>query len=337
MAIVINVTVPTPIEVTLTPLGGVGPQGPTGPAGSGGGGGGMTVIDITTDTTVDATWPGSFIQGDSADPFIVTIAAFADVPIETGAHTWLCQAGAGQITVAPADGVTLFSQHDDQFATVRQHAVVELVKVDTDTWRMFGQTAAPAPLITGTPTLEYVGDQLVWTIDYNPAATLVTDVVYNSVDDFDGGNYYDWLVPQDHPDTLPADPLSGRFVWLYFGASLAGASTQAHTNAVDLTAVTPADAAPTAFSVTPLASLSGIAGVCKSGYTDGYPAPTYSGQWQVSTDDGATYTPTGDPVTFSATGNSLNSALPSGLCKCTVTATNTSGSLDADSNVITVT
>ena len=70
----------------------------------------------------------------------LTVPTNANVAFPTGTQILLYQGGAGQITIGGA-GVTLRSQ-GTKLKTNGQYAVVGLLKVNTDEWVVFGNTAA---------------------------------------------------------------------------------------------------------------------------------------------------------------------------------------------------
>lgn len=80
---------------------------------------------------------GKIVDCDNANPFTLTIPANASVGFPVGTQILIRQKGAGQVTVTPADGVTLQSVGgaDKSF---EQHSVAGLVKLAEDTWLLCG-------------------------------------------------------------------------------------------------------------------------------------------------------------------------------------------------------
>lgn len=76
----------------------------------------------------------------NASPITLTIPTNATVAFPTGTQILLYQGGAGQVTVGGA-GVTIRSQ-GSKLKLYGQYAVAGLLKVGTDEWVMFGNTAA---------------------------------------------------------------------------------------------------------------------------------------------------------------------------------------------------
>jgi hypothetical protein len=73
-------------------------------------------------------------------PVTVTIPANSSVPFAIGAQIVIAQTGAGQVSIAPAVGVTLYSaQNKRKLAEI--YAVASLVKLGTDTWILTGNLA----------------------------------------------------------------------------------------------------------------------------------------------------------------------------------------------------
>jgi hypothetical protein len=72
------------------------------------------------------------------DPVVVTVPAEADVPFPIGARVHLEQADAQEVSVAGDCGVTVLIPAGANPNTEVQHAVMHLVKVDADTWLLYG-------------------------------------------------------------------------------------------------------------------------------------------------------------------------------------------------------
>ena len=76
----------------------------------------------------------------NASAITLTIPTNATVAFPTGTQILLYQGGAGQVTVGGA-GVTIRSQ-GTKLKLFGQYAVAGLLKVGTDEWVLFGNTAA---------------------------------------------------------------------------------------------------------------------------------------------------------------------------------------------------
>lgn len=75
----------------------------------------------------------------NASAITLTVPTNASVAFPTGTQILVYQAGAGQVTVAGA-GVTLRSS-GSRLKTFGQYAVIGLLKIATDEWVVFGNTA----------------------------------------------------------------------------------------------------------------------------------------------------------------------------------------------------
>lgn len=67
----------------------------------------------------------------------ITVPANATTPFRVGATIMVRQAGAGQVTLSAADGVTLNTS--ETLNTRKQHATIALTKVATDEWDVTGE------------------------------------------------------------------------------------------------------------------------------------------------------------------------------------------------------
>jgi hypothetical protein len=103
-----------------------------------------TVRDIvtvggTTDTLA-LTDRDRYIRYTSGSAVTVTVPANATVAFPVGTEIHLRQAGAGQVTVAAAGGVTINTSETLLLRT--QHATVTLIKVGTNEWDIMGELEA---------------------------------------------------------------------------------------------------------------------------------------------------------------------------------------------------
>ncbi len=116
--------------------GATGPAGPTGPS--------STTYALTTQSTTSYTLQlsdaGSFITTTNASAVTITVPVNASVAFPTGTKIVLFQQGTGQVTVAPAAGVTLQANPGTKIAT--QYGGAELIKLATNTWAVVGRLAA---------------------------------------------------------------------------------------------------------------------------------------------------------------------------------------------------
>lgn len=69
----------------------------------------------------------------------ITVPTNAAVAFVTGTEIELCRAGAGEVTIAAAGGVTILSS-GNRMRIAEQHGSVVLKKTDTNTWRLIGGT-----------------------------------------------------------------------------------------------------------------------------------------------------------------------------------------------------
>lgn len=81
---------------------------------------------------------GKLVTLDNASAITVTVPTNASVAYATGAIINLQQIGAGQVTVAPASGVTI---NGTGTKTRAQWSAASLVKTATDTWTLIGDLA----------------------------------------------------------------------------------------------------------------------------------------------------------------------------------------------------
>jgi hypothetical protein len=110
--------------------------------GSGGGGSGPTpalvipVPDPTFQPALNQT--GAYFYCTEATGCAIAIPAFADVAFPVGSMLTFEQAAAGPLTFTGASGVDINVAPTHLAATVDQHAVVQLIKVASDTWTIYG-------------------------------------------------------------------------------------------------------------------------------------------------------------------------------------------------------
>jgi hypothetical protein len=98
-------------------------------------------IEAVTGTyTLDLADTGKYLRSTSASDYALTVPANATVAFQVGSHIDLIQAGAGQVTITPAVGVTINAAPG--YKTATQWAAVTLIKVDTNEWDLIGNLAA---------------------------------------------------------------------------------------------------------------------------------------------------------------------------------------------------
>lgn len=94
-----------------------------------------------TSYTAVLTDQGKLITLSNASGITFTIPLNSSVAFPTGTKITLMQLGAGQVTVTPTGGVTRNAKSSHTKIS-GQYGVVTLVKTATDTWVMYGDTAA---------------------------------------------------------------------------------------------------------------------------------------------------------------------------------------------------
>lgn len=95
---------------------------------------------VGTSYTLVLTDVAKVISLTNAASITLTVPTNASVAFPTGTQILLYQGGAGVVTVSGA-GVTLRSQ-GSKLKTNGQYAIAGLLKINTDEWVMFGNTAA---------------------------------------------------------------------------------------------------------------------------------------------------------------------------------------------------
>ena len=104
--------------------------------------GGSQVVGINsqvgTTYTLSLSDAGKYIRMDNASPITLTIPLNASIPFETGSVISAIQIGAGVVTVS---GSGIIMNAFGGRKTAGQYAVVQMVKVDTNTWDIIGGIA----------------------------------------------------------------------------------------------------------------------------------------------------------------------------------------------------
>lgn len=94
-----------------------------------------------TTYTLVAADAGKVVECSNASAITVTVPANATTAFAVGTIITLEQTGAGQVTISGAGGVTI-NNVDTHTKIKGQHGVVSLRKTATDTWTLYGATAA---------------------------------------------------------------------------------------------------------------------------------------------------------------------------------------------------
>lgn len=96
------------------------------------------ITDSTTARTLSLSDRGAYIRFTSASAVTLTVPPNASVAFANGETFNGIQFGAGQITIAPGDGVTINKPTDYNYKTRAKGSPWCLVKVATNEWDLFG-------------------------------------------------------------------------------------------------------------------------------------------------------------------------------------------------------
>lgn len=99
----------------------------------------IRVVSGTSDTLVAAD-ADRYLRCTNAGAVTVTVPPNASVAFPVGTEVHVRQAGAGQVTIAGASGVTVNTS--ETLALRKQHATITLLKVAADEWDLLGETEA---------------------------------------------------------------------------------------------------------------------------------------------------------------------------------------------------
>jgi hypothetical protein len=77
------------------------------------------------------------IDLNNSSAITLTIPANTSVAFPIGTQILICQKGTGQVTISPGSGVTINS-FESVNKTVSQYSMAGLIKIATNTWRLFG-------------------------------------------------------------------------------------------------------------------------------------------------------------------------------------------------------
>lgn len=119
------------------PAGSTGPEGPTGPTGPAGPV--ATTVPANTQTasyTLVLSDAGGSVDMNGAGPLTLTVPTNATVAFPVGTVLYVGQLGAGQVTIAPAAGVTI--RTSSSYTTRAQYSTVMLRKIATNEWVLNG-------------------------------------------------------------------------------------------------------------------------------------------------------------------------------------------------------
>ena len=100
------------------------------------------VTEATTARTLGLTDAGKYIRFTNGAATTLTIPLNATVAFAVGAQIELFQAGAGQVTIAKADGAITVNSKGGNLKLTGQFSGAHLRKVDTNTWDLVGDLAA---------------------------------------------------------------------------------------------------------------------------------------------------------------------------------------------------
>jgi hypothetical protein len=84
---------------------------------------------------------GKIIEFNSASALTATVPTNASVAFDNGAVIVVSRRGAGDVTIAPASGVTLRSG-DSKLKISKQYAAAALIKLDANEWMVVGSLKA---------------------------------------------------------------------------------------------------------------------------------------------------------------------------------------------------
>lgn len=103
----------------------------------------MIAMNAQTGTTYTAvlTDDGKLITLSNASAITFTVPTNGSVAFGIGTQLNIMQLGAGQVTIAAAAGVTIYSA-GSKLKTSAQYAVATVVKTATDTWVAVGNLSA---------------------------------------------------------------------------------------------------------------------------------------------------------------------------------------------------
>lgn len=92
--------------------------------------------------TLQLSDSNSYIRTTSASAATITVPSNSSVAFFIGTIIHFRQSGSGQVSFIGASGVTLF--YNETLKTRKEGSVVSIIKVDTDSWELFGDVEAAA-------------------------------------------------------------------------------------------------------------------------------------------------------------------------------------------------
>lgn len=130
---------PTGVSGLATNTGATGDTGATGATGLSHTWSVVTVTGTTHTPSVASS--GTYFRCTNNSGCVVTIPTHSAEPFVTGAHIMYEQVGTVAISLQADTGVQLLYQSTSLAQTAGVHAVVKLIKVDTNTWTLWGDLA----------------------------------------------------------------------------------------------------------------------------------------------------------------------------------------------------
>ncbi len=109
----------------------------SGPGGGGGSAGPITINTQTGNYVLVLADASSLIRMDVASANTVTVPPNSSVAFPVGTEINVSQVNTGQVTLTPGAGVTFVSA-DGLTRTRVQRSLVGMIKIDTNTWLLFG-------------------------------------------------------------------------------------------------------------------------------------------------------------------------------------------------------
>jgi hypothetical protein len=97
----------------------------------------IPVIEFSTDRTLLLTDRDNLLTLTGSDSRTATIPTNAAVAFPIGSIVAFCQHGTGSLVIAPASGVTIYSE-SSKYTLRAQYAIAAALKVDTNVWRLMG-------------------------------------------------------------------------------------------------------------------------------------------------------------------------------------------------------
>lgn len=139
----------------------------------------LGLIDIYTasgaSNNLDASWTGGVVFVNHSADTVLNVRSEATHPVPQGAVIGVNQAGAGQVVITPAAGVTVRST-DGLMRTRTQHAEVALIYLGSDQWLLTGERNAAALSYASTSTSNvFTGQQSMPFVDLAYSATMTID------------------------------------------------------------------------------------------------------------------------------------------------------------------